>query len=144
VTVLAAGGHQVEDGNAQKYEPVWNAVTRLTRDTTEEFVNGEVQPDALVGHRRALSDALDQVGVTDREARQQITAATTRLETECVAAAATVRRQKAEQAKARADVPGWDSQSRREQLVEELTALGVDREQVTALLLNRNRQGNDR
>ncbi|MEU4345363.1 hypothetical protein AB0H00_29620 [Nocardia sp. NPDC023852] len=135
VTVLAAAGHQVEDGQAAKYDPVWNAVTRLTRDTTEAFVNGDVQPDALAGHRRALSDALDQAGVTDREARQQITAATTRLETEAVAAAATVRRQKTEKVKARADVPGWDSQSRREQLVEELTALGVDREQVTALLL---------
>ncbi|WP_067470827.1 hypothetical protein [Nocardia amamiensis] len=135
VAALAAAGHQVEDGQAQKYEPVWNAINRLTRDTTSAFVNGEVQPDALVSHRRALSDALDQVGVTDREARQQITAVTTRLETESVAAAATVRRQKSEQAKSRADVPEWDSQSRREQLVEELAALGVDRESATALLL---------
>ncbi|MFI5541558.1 hypothetical protein ACIA5H_34765 [Nocardia sp. NPDC051900] len=135
VAALAAAGHQVEDGQAKAYEPVWSAVNRLTRDTTDAFVNGDAQPDALAAHRRALSDALDQAGVTDRDARQQITAVTRRLETESITAAATVRRQKTDQAKTRATVPGWDSQSRREQLVDELTALGVDRESATALLL---------
>ncbi|UAK36131.1 hypothetical protein K8O92_33440 (plasmid) [Nocardia asteroides] len=135
VAALEAAGHQVEDGQAATYDPVWTAINRLTRDTTNAFVNGEAQPDALASHRRTLSDALDQVGVTDREARQQIMAVTRRLETESITAAATVRRQKADQARVRADVPGWDSQSRREQLVEELAALGVDRESATALLL---------
>ncbi|WP_186818749.1 hypothetical protein [Nocardia ninae] len=120
-----------------KLEPVRHALVALRKECESAALDGDKAEDrlnAMAAHRKALRDGLTTAGVNNMIA-EDVMAVAGQLETSSLKAATTSQRTKVKREAARGNPPAWDNQIRRTQLVEELTALGVDREQITALLL---------
>ncbi|WP_433603734.1 hypothetical protein ACQPXH_33080 (plasmid) [Nocardia sp. CA-135953] len=125
------------DPNSSQMEPVRHALVALRKECEAASLDGgkaEHRLNAMAAHRKALRDGLATAGVNGAIA-EDVMAVAGQLETSSLRAATSSQRTKVKREAARGNPPSWDNQVRRAQLVEELTALGVDREQITALLL---------